>query len=50
MATQGGGLVGRPSVDWRRAEFVLTLLGLLGFVTASDPNHDGLRRTSRPTH
>jgi uncharacterized membrane protein len=24
---------GRPGVDWRRAEFVLTLLGLLGFLT-----------------
>lgn len=23
----------RPGVDWRRAEFVLTLLGVLGFVT-----------------
>jgi hypothetical protein len=25
--------VGRPGVDWRRAEFVLTLLAFLGFVT-----------------
>jgi uncharacterized membrane protein len=25
--------MGRPGVDWRRAEFVLTLLGFLGFVT-----------------
>jgi uncharacterized membrane protein len=33
MATQSAGVRGRPSVDWRRAEFVLTLLGLLGFVT-----------------
>ncbi len=24
---------GRPGVDWRRAEFVLTLLAFLGFVT-----------------
>ena len=23
---------GRPGVDWRRAEFVLTLLGFLGFL------------------
>jgi uncharacterized membrane protein len=23
----------RPGVDWRRAEFVLTLLGILGFIT-----------------
>jgi hypothetical protein len=25
--------IGRPGVDWRRAEFVLTLLAFLGFVT-----------------
>jgi uncharacterized membrane protein len=25
--------VGPPGVDWRRAEFVLTLLGFLGFIT-----------------
>jgi uncharacterized membrane protein len=27
------GAVGRPSVDWRRAEFVLTGLAFLGFIT-----------------
>jgi hypothetical protein len=26
-------VIGRPKVDWRRAEFVLTLLAFLGFVT-----------------
>jgi hypothetical protein len=27
------GVSGRPGVDWRRAEFVLTLLAFIGFVT-----------------
>jgi hypothetical protein len=34
MATESAGISGRSSVDWRRAEFVLTLLGFLGFITA----------------
>jgi hypothetical protein len=34
MATEGAGARDRTTVDWRRAEFVLTLLGFLGFVTA----------------
>jgi len=29
----GAGTGRRPGVDWRRAEFVLTLLGFLGFLT-----------------
>jgi hypothetical protein len=34
MTTQSAGLQNRPGVDWRRAEFVLTLLGFVGFITA----------------
>ena len=33
MSTQRIGVGRRPGVDWRRAEFVLTALGLLGFLT-----------------
>ena len=33
MSTETTGAAGRPGVDWRRAEFVLTLLAFLGFVT-----------------
>jgi hypothetical protein len=33
MATQTFGVKRRPRVDWRRAEFVLTVLGILGFIT-----------------
>ena len=33
MTTEGIELERRSGVDWRRAEFVLTLLGFLGFVT-----------------
>jgi uncharacterized membrane protein len=33
MSAESVGTRGRPGVDWRRAEFVLTLLGLLGFLT-----------------
>jgi hypothetical protein len=33
MSTETITLRARPGVDWRRAEFVLTLLGVLGFIT-----------------
>ena len=33
MSTKSIAASGRPAVDWRRAEFVLTLLAFLGFVT-----------------
>jgi uncharacterized membrane protein len=33
MSTESIGAPGRIGVDWRRAEFVLTLLALLGFLT-----------------
>jgi uncharacterized membrane protein len=33
MSTEGIAAGGRPGVDWRRAEFVLTALALLGFIT-----------------
>jgi hypothetical protein len=33
MGTEGVLASGRAGVDWRRAEFVLTLLGFLGFLT-----------------
>lgn len=33
MATESVGADCRPGVDWRRAEFVLTALGVLGFIT-----------------
>jgi hypothetical protein len=33
MSTESIGAGRRPAVDWRRAEFVLTLLAFLGFVT-----------------
>ena len=33
MSTESIAAPGRPGVDWRRAEFVLTLLALLGFLT-----------------
>jgi hypothetical protein len=33
MSTESIGGVGRPGVDWRRAEFVLTLLAIVGFIT-----------------
>ncbi len=33
MSTDSVAAEGRPGVDWRRAEFVLTLLALLGFLT-----------------
>ena len=33
MSVDGTPAVGRPGVDWRRAEFVLTLLAFLGFIT-----------------
>ena len=33
MSTESIGAGPRPPVDWRRAEFVLTLLAFLGFVT-----------------
>jgi uncharacterized membrane protein len=33
MSTEGISADRRPGVDWRRAEFVLTLLGLVGFLT-----------------
>lgn len=33
MATDTVGVKRRSRVDWRRAEFVLTVLGILGFVT-----------------
>ncbi len=34
MATESVGARQQSRIDWRRAEFVLTLLGFLGFVTA----------------
>lgn len=34
MTTETVGAPRRSSVDWRRAEFILTLLGFLGFLTA----------------
>jgi hypothetical protein len=33
MSTERIGAGRRPGIDWRRAEFVLTLLGFLGFLT-----------------
>ena len=33
MSTEPSGAGSRAGVDWRRAEFVLTLLGFLGFIT-----------------
>lgn len=33
MSTDSVAAAGRPGVDWRRAEFVLTLLAFVGFVT-----------------
>jgi hypothetical protein len=33
QAENGPGVGGRSVVDWRRAEFVLTLLGFVGFIT-----------------
>jgi uncharacterized membrane protein len=33
MSTESTAAGSRPGVDWRRAEFVLTLLGFLGFIT-----------------
>jgi hypothetical protein len=33
MATETFGVRRRSRVDWRRAEFVLTVLGILGFIT-----------------
>jgi hypothetical protein len=33
MATESVGATGRSGIDWRRAEFVLTGLGILGFIT-----------------
>jgi hypothetical protein len=33
MSSESIGAGRRPGVDWRRAEFVLTLLGFVGFVT-----------------
>lgn len=33
MSTDNIGAAGRAGVDWRRAEFVLTLLAFLGFIT-----------------
>src|ERR1700733_10828690 len=33
MSTESIGAGRRPAVDWRRAEFVLTLLAFLGFLT-----------------
>ena len=33
MSAEGIGVRGPARVDWRRAEFVLTLLGFLGFIT-----------------
>jgi hypothetical protein len=33
MTTQSIGVPGRQKVDWRRAEFILTALGILGFIT-----------------
>ncbi len=33
MATESLGVKSRSEVDWRRAEFVLTVLGILGFIT-----------------
>jgi uncharacterized membrane protein len=33
--TNAVGAPNRPSVDWRRAEFILTLFGFLGFVTVA---------------
>jgi uncharacterized membrane protein len=33
VSTKSIAASGRPAVDWRRAEFVLTLLAFLGFVT-----------------
>jgi uncharacterized membrane protein len=33
MSTESVRAGGRPGVDWRRAEFVLTLLAFLGFIT-----------------
>jgi uncharacterized membrane protein len=33
VSTETIGAEGRPGVDWRRAEFVLTLLAFLGFIT-----------------
>jgi hypothetical protein len=35
MAMTTESVRGRPRVDWRRAEFVLTVLGFLGFITAA---------------
>jgi hypothetical protein len=32
MSTESIGAGRRPTVDWRRAEFVLTLLAFLGFL------------------
>lgn len=33
MSVESTGSLRRPGVDWRRAEFVLTLLAFLGFIT-----------------
>src|SRR5580704_15569340 len=33
MSSESIGAPGRTGVDWRRAEFVLTLLAFLGFIT-----------------
>jgi uncharacterized membrane protein len=33
VSADGSPAIERPGVDWRRAEFVLTLLGFLGFIT-----------------
>jgi hypothetical protein len=33
MSTESTGAPGRTGVDWRRAEFILTLLAFLGFLT-----------------
>jgi hypothetical protein len=33
MATDSIGTPRRTGVDWRRAEFILTVLGILGFIT-----------------
>src|SRR3984957_9814390 len=33
MATESFGVKRRSGVDWRRAEFVLAALGVLGFIT-----------------
>ena len=47
MSTETIAARGRARVDWRRAEFVLTLSRVPRLLHAADPHHDGLRRLAR---